>query len=268
MKLPRGGVILAHPYAPLGGSSFDPVIALIAETCLKSGYIVATFDFRGAGKSTGRTSWTSKPEREDFATVAVFVVRYLTEILRGQEDEDVVGIVLGGYSYGSMIARQTPPVDELMKRVERWEMLERTDMVRQEADALARKYLNVAASASSCLDTKSLAPSFTTAYLLISPLLWPVSSVLSLQMPFFSNNNDITDTTLTTYKTLAIFGGNDVFSSSKRLQSWASKLSSQPDSTFSYKHIPEAGHFWHEAGVGRQLQEAVGEWLGSPRSAP
>ena len=38
--------ILAHPYAPMGGSYDDPVVEAVAAKLLRQGYIVATFNFR------------------------------------------------------------------------------------------------------------------------------------------------------------------------------------------------------------------------------
>jgi hypothetical protein len=38
--------IFAHPYAPLGGSYNDPVVALVGRTLLKESYILMTFNFR------------------------------------------------------------------------------------------------------------------------------------------------------------------------------------------------------------------------------
>lgn len=40
--------IVAHPYAPLGGSYDDPVVALVGRALLRNGYVVATFNFRWA----------------------------------------------------------------------------------------------------------------------------------------------------------------------------------------------------------------------------
>lgn len=40
------GAIIAHPYAPLGGSYDDPVVELVAKEILRQGFIVGTFNFR------------------------------------------------------------------------------------------------------------------------------------------------------------------------------------------------------------------------------
>lgn len=42
----RYGVILAHPYAPLGGSFDDPILEVVATALLRSGFLVAMFNFR------------------------------------------------------------------------------------------------------------------------------------------------------------------------------------------------------------------------------
>lgn len=38
--------LVAHPYAPLGGSFDDPIVDVIAGTLLQLGCLVATFNFR------------------------------------------------------------------------------------------------------------------------------------------------------------------------------------------------------------------------------
>ncbi|TVY51279.1 hypothetical protein LCER1_G007786, partial [Lachnellula cervina] len=73
----KKAAIVAHPYAPLGGCYDDPVVNAIAATILKQGWVVATFNFRGAGSSQGRTSWQSKPEQNDYISVLGFIVYYL-----------------------------------------------------------------------------------------------------------------------------------------------------------------------------------------------
>lgn len=40
------GAIIAHPYAPLGGSYDDHVVGALTETLLGQGYVVGTFNFR------------------------------------------------------------------------------------------------------------------------------------------------------------------------------------------------------------------------------
>lgn len=44
---PRG-ILVAHPYAPMGGSYDDRVVGIVTEEFLKAGWIVGTFNFRYA----------------------------------------------------------------------------------------------------------------------------------------------------------------------------------------------------------------------------
>lgn len=73
----KKAAIVAHPYAPLGGCYDDPVVDLVASTILKLGFVVGTFNFRGAGNSKGRTSWQSKPEQNDYISFIGFMIYYL-----------------------------------------------------------------------------------------------------------------------------------------------------------------------------------------------
>ncbi|CAD6448284.1 8ff88f70-bc29-41f3-9d37-a353152a37b6 [Sclerotinia trifoliorum] len=73
----KRAAIVAHPYAPLGGSYDDPVVDLVASTVLKQGFVVGTFNFRGAGSSKGHTSWSSLPEQNDYISFIGFIVTYL-----------------------------------------------------------------------------------------------------------------------------------------------------------------------------------------------
>ncbi|KAB8302126.1 hypothetical protein EYC80_005574 [Monilinia laxa] len=73
----KKAAIVAHPYAPLGGSYDDGVVDLVASTILKEGFVVGTFNFRGAGSSKGHTSWSSIPEQKDYVSFLGFMVTYL-----------------------------------------------------------------------------------------------------------------------------------------------------------------------------------------------
>jgi hypothetical protein len=42
----KRGAIIAHPYAPLGGSYDDPVVGIVAAQVLEEGFVVCTFNFR------------------------------------------------------------------------------------------------------------------------------------------------------------------------------------------------------------------------------
>ncbi|GAB7358439.1 hypothetical protein MBLNU230_g2505t1 [Neophaeotheca triangularis] len=145
--------IIAHPYAPLGGSFDDAVVLSLADTLLKNGLVVVTFNFRGAAGSHGRTSWTSKAEQADYASVVGLTVNYLyalspphtadeahrlstvhslsnalgellppTSAPSTEESAlEMVGpprpvLVLAGYSYGSLVLSRLPTIETILQR--------------------------------------------------------------------------------------------------------------------------------------------------------
>ncbi|KAI8958053.1 Alpha/Beta hydrolase protein [Daldinia sp. FL1419] len=119
---PRHAAVVAHPYAPLGGSYDDPIVHLVASILLHLGFVVATFNFRGASSSNGRTSWTSKPERADYMSVTGFLVYYLHYLSAPQnkfrpvdaDENSTPTLLLAGYSYGAMVTLQLPPLESFL----------------------------------------------------------------------------------------------------------------------------------------------------------
>lgn len=73
----KKAAIVAHPYAVLGGCYDDPVVDLVSSTILEQGFLVGTFNFRGAGASKGRTSYQSKPEQSDYLSFVGFMIYYM-----------------------------------------------------------------------------------------------------------------------------------------------------------------------------------------------
>lgn len=115
---PKNAAIIAHPYAPLGGSYDDPIVEEVAGHLLAKGFIVGTFNFRGAGHSAGRTSWTSRPERDDYTSFIGFLVYYIHHIDPPPPSSPAAGaapiLIMGGYSYGAMITTQLPPLPAVL----------------------------------------------------------------------------------------------------------------------------------------------------------
>ncbi|KOS22505.1 hypothetical protein ESCO_002293 [Escovopsis weberi] len=125
----RYAAVLAHPYAPLGGCFDDPVVSVVGRRLLDRGFVLGTFNFRGAGCSAGRTSWTANPERDDYVSFLGFLVHYirLLQIPRAGEEDNAPSqppgpdvnpppllLLMGGYSYGAMITTQLAPLDKLL----------------------------------------------------------------------------------------------------------------------------------------------------------
>ncbi|KAF2834326.1 hypothetical protein M501DRAFT_944449 [Patellaria atrata CBS 101060] len=126
----KHGAIIAHPYAPLGGSYDDPVVGLTAKELLSLGFIVGLFNFRGAGNSKGRTSWSGRPELEDYITFINFFVHFLDNFqpssvspstsphpLPPHSSAQKINVILGGYSYGSLVLSHLPPTNDILQRL-------------------------------------------------------------------------------------------------------------------------------------------------------
>uniref|UniRef100_A0A0D6R8A9 KANL3/Tex30 alpha/beta hydrolase-like domain-containing protein n=1 Tax=Araucaria cunninghamii TaxID=56994 RepID=A0A0D6R8A9_ARACU len=69
-------VVLVHQYSVLGGC--QGLMKGMAKKIAEKGYRSVTFDMRGAGKSTGKSSWTGSSEIHDVVCVCNWVSRYLS----------------------------------------------------------------------------------------------------------------------------------------------------------------------------------------------
>ncbi|XP_020599775.1 uncharacterized protein LOC110039151 [Phalaenopsis equestris] len=85
-------VVLVHPFTVLGG--FQGLLRGIASGLADKGFRAVTFDMRGAGRSSGRPSFTGFSEIED----VVAVCKWVSDTLSPR------GIVLVGSSAGAPIA--------------------------------------------------------------------------------------------------------------------------------------------------------------------
>lgn len=114
-----------------------------------------------------------------------------------------------------------------------------------------------------------------TSYLLISPLLPPVSTLVTMFAKFGKNegpepsgssesgSNDtvVQGEKLLSNNTLAIYGDKDAFTSQRKLRKWAESLAGESNSRFRFREISGAGHFWTEDGVEAQMRAAIREWV-------
>ena len=112
-------------------------------------------------------------------------------------------------------------------------------------------------------------------YLLISPLRPPISSFITMfskarhhgsgSHPSPANlqahNLHITDQKLANNLTLVVYGDSDVFTSQKKLRKWVEGLAGRSSSSFQFREIAGAGHFWQEEGVEAQLRTTVRDWV-------
>jgi hypothetical protein len=329
-------VIIAHPYAPLGGCCDDPVLSAVGGELLKHGWIIATFNFRGAAGSAGHTSWTGRGEWDDYISVAGCVMVFLDALTgnKGDEKGEDEGaarplLILGGYSFGAIIASHLPPPEDILARLtnaeegsaaheivcranhlaremlvmfpppssssadpnspsspskkrnhlcvtmggdESSEHAKRRsaemnrisiDLIRMKAESLSkkRKGEDVKKTASNTVSDTGHVVVPRTAYLLISRVLPPAYlSFGPFQRPRMFSGSDVDS--LLTHPTLAICGDSDGFIGIKKAQIWAQKMieqSPKPDS-FTFEIVENAGHFYREDGVIRELKTRVVAW--------
>ena len=111
-------------------------------------------------------------------------------------------------------------------------------------------------------------------YLLISPILPPISSFITMfskQWPFRKAPDTASQPNrklsllsghekFWLYPTMAIYGDSDGFTSQQKVHKWAQNMSDRTDSLFQSCEVPGAGHFWHEEGVVNQMQDGIRGW--------
>ncbi|KAL6238880.1 hypothetical protein BDW75DRAFT_189475 [Aspergillus navahoensis] len=279
------GAIVAHPYASLGGCYDDPVVSYIGGELLEAGYVVGTFNFRGAGGSNGRTSWTAKPELADYVSFYGFMMLYLRCLkLQPEKDPEGIRLILGGYSYGSLIASHLPASEavadliiDAIQGTPAHEILvaAKTICALSIVEIPQSTHYPIPGASGPGQEARELLQSCgtTISYLLVSPLLPPINLFLTLfldlslevdtqasgqrrQIPCPKPKGQ-----LCAHGTLAIYGDEDTFTSVSKLRKWSGELSSVPQSQFQSAEVKGAGHFWREDGVEQQARRALRLWL-------
>ncbi|ORZ36207.1 Alpha/Beta hydrolase protein [Catenaria anguillulae PL171] len=104
------GVVISHPYGPLGGDLHNNVVRELAASFGHLGASTLRYNMRGVGKSSGRTSWTAEPEACDLAALIEWWTQDSpttpwtapdgVEYPRSRPSK----IILVGYSFGSLIS--------------------------------------------------------------------------------------------------------------------------------------------------------------------
>lgn len=173
----KHAAVVAHPYAPLGGCYDDAVVETLAAVLLRQGFVVGTFNFRGAGNSTGKTSWTSRAERGDYMSFAAFVYYYVhyldpfrpipgeprspasppAQVTKADPGEAPV-LLLCGYSYGAMITKLLPPLDAILQLFTAPKTASAAADIRLRAQHLAEKQNLILASARAALAESPTSP--------------------------------------------------------------------------------------------------------------
>lgn len=251
---------------------------------------IADPDCRGAGSSEGRTSWTGKPELGDYVSLYGFMLNYLQHLhsaLASRQNtppsEAAVHLVIGGYSFGSLIASHVPPLDVMLDLFCYGPATPTTPIYEigkaaQKIAAQSTRYLPPAKQnpdKDNQADQPTSRVATTISYLLVSPLLPPVSQLLTAFSTLSVNVGGKTSAQarpacrpaeqLSAHRTLALFGDQDTFTSARKLQRWSAEMARMPQSGFRGCEIEGAGHFWRENGVETRARRALQEWLRSLR---
>lgn len=189
------------------------------------------------------------------------------------EEDRHIRLVLGGYSYGSLIASHVPTLDVMVDLFHSGSTSPGTATYR-----IGRKAAKIAAatiphvqleSPNNQADAPELSAATAISYLLVSPLLPPVSGLLTGFSTLSLNVREMSTHArpvrpadqLSAHLTLALYGDQDTFTSARKLQRWSAEMGRVPHSQFQGREIEGAGHFWREGGVETRARRALQEWL-------
>lgn len=92
---PQKAAVLAHPYRNHGGSYNNHVIIALASLLEDLGYLVVTFNF-----CRRKTSWNGHIEVDDMRSAIDWLLH---------AHESVDELIIGGYSYGALVASACEP---------------------------------------------------------------------------------------------------------------------------------------------------------------
>lgn len=234
----------------------------ISVSTLNLPYINVLYIFfdSGASDSGGQTSWTGKPELCDYISAYGFMLKYLQLLAPSKPVE----LVLGGYSYGSMMVYHQPKVEDVVGLF----ASPKSGSLATELLAKARELVQGEESKDKEEDTESELPLATVSYLILSPVLSLASGLVTL----WSNLSRVSiqgkqlttpapEEQLPKHRTLIVYGTDDMFTSVKSFQQWTAQLSKAPDSQVRSVEIPNAGHFWLEQNFHSQLRKTISTWL-------
>lgn len=118
-------------------------------------------------------------------------------------------------------------------------------------------------------------PTPRISYLLVSPILPPISQFLTMFSKISLSSNASSGTSaqgtpipspvpeqqLCAHPTLAIYGDNDTFTPAHKLEKWCDDIANMAESKFQHREIEDAGHFWHEHGARTQMKATIRTWI-------
>lgn len=227
--------------------------------------------YSGASYSGGSTSWTGKPEMGDYISAYGFMLKY-SQLLGPAKP---VELVLAGYSYGSMIASHQPNVEDVISlfskptgdSITARVLVKAKNLAAGEKEETEEEYY-ATEEVQLDADTASDLPVAKISFLLVSPILsyalgfvtlWGNLTKMSIQ------GHDIVtpalEDRLPQFRSLIVYGTDDMFTSEKKLQNWTNKLKNVPESQVNVVEVQMAGHFWVEPSFHQKLRQAISDWL-------
>ena len=109
--------------------------------------------------------------------------------------------------------------------------------------------------------TSKNVPTPQTYYLLISPPLLLVTTLVTTFSSLIRMNMPYSEEKICSSPTLVIYGDRDFFISQKRYRKWAEVLAAKPGSQFEFHEVAGAGHFYREKGAETEMRNYIREWI-------
>lgn len=251
----------------------------------------------GAHKSQGKTSYTGRAEVADYVSFYGFMLIYLYALNDAGAQGELIGdqeatpapsaqdapaqrdneIVLAGYSYGSLITSHLPPLQTVASLFDDPQRGSSVEHICMKATEICSRHSPRGSSLGGhCPSPLARAESTRVAYLLVSPILPPISSLLTLT--FFRNvptmDFVIKDTAETVQSgfieshvqrdpVLVLTGLDDGFTFRSALNKFEGRMRSAAGEQGLFECVKFHGvdHFWREYEPRKLMEASLRQWL-------
>lgn len=196
------------------------------------------------------------------------------QVSGGETWRSRIRLLMAGYSYGSLICSHLPPVEDMIHRID--SAIETPTYktciagLRESARAWGGSSTSsdrIPASSKAIGDLLISGIEIEPHYLLISPLLPPLSSLLTLSMFSSATSTSLMSEELGKHKRgciLVVHGTADNFTSAAKYQKWRETWTVTEEGDIIQARtvvaVAGAGHLWIEDGAMIQLVTAIGKW--------
>lgn len=193
--------------------------------------------------------------------------------MRARKRVKRIPLLMVGYSYGSLITSHLPPVDEMAKVInsaiaDSPEYMTCLAALRDCAQEWGMRTRGISAAVSKTATAVPIPTEIQPSYLLISPLLPPLSSFLTLSIFSSTARSNLMSEKPKEHKrgqVLVVHGDIDIFTSVDKYKNWEKRWTigerGEVIQTRKVVRVSGAGHLWVEKGVMGKLIKAVEEWL-------